>query len=173
MIKPILLRQEESEYITRRFLASCSEDEISYQTIVDVVWGDEKLCATGRVDRLQTLSEADVNHWCDRSLYVFSNLSSVARVSLPLPNNDYRPPFSILALYHSNLRWFHEIPPHGLPVLTPWGRETKVVAVLVEVLGTDFRLLKTSPDRCKLRDELQIPHLENPRVNLSDSAGRK
>ncbi|KAJ3773023.1 DNA topoisomerase [Lentinula raphanica] len=35
------------EYITRRFLASCSEDAIGNQTTVDVVCGDEKFYATG------------------------------------------------------------------------------------------------------------------------------
>ncbi|KAJ3930635.1 MAG: DNA topoisomerase [Lentinula lateritia] len=35
------------DYITRRFLASCSEDAIGNQTTVDVVCGDEKFYATG------------------------------------------------------------------------------------------------------------------------------
>ncbi|KAJ3772884.1 hypothetical protein FB446DRAFT_772141 [Lentinula raphanica] len=125
--------------------------------------------------RLQTLSEADVNHWYDRFVHVLSNLSRVARVLLPLPVvSDFETFYfqmlnilvstcRLLVLYQTflsareyfvrtgndaNPRWFHEVRPHGLPILISWGRETMAVAesILVQVLEMDFRLLGTSPD---------------------------
>lgn len=44
------------DYITRRFLASCSEDAIGNQTTVDVVCGDEKFYATGKISKYHTQS---------------------------------------------------------------------------------------------------------------------
>lgn len=35
------------EYITRRFLASCSKDALGWETTVDVVCGGEEFSATG------------------------------------------------------------------------------------------------------------------------------
>ncbi|KAJ3740190.1 hypothetical protein DFH05DRAFT_1406158 [Lentinula detonsa] len=125
--------------------------------------------------RLQTLSESDVNHWYDRFVHVLSNLSRVARVLLPLPVvSDFETFYfqmlnilvhtcRLLILYQTflsareyfvrtgndtNPRWFQEVRPHGLNILTTWGRETMAVAesILVQVLEMDFRLLGTSPD---------------------------
>ncbi|KAJ4474496.1 hypothetical protein J3R30DRAFT_3509551 [Lentinula aciculospora] len=125
--------------------------------------------------RLQTLSEADVNHWYDRFVHVLSNLSRIARILLPLPVvSDFETFYfqmlnilvhtcRLLILYQtflsareyfvrtgndSNSRWFQEVRPHGLTILTSWGRETMAVAesILVQVLEMDFRLLGTSPD---------------------------
>ncbi|KAJ3866388.1 hypothetical protein EV359DRAFT_36741 [Lentinula novae-zelandiae] len=125
--------------------------------------------------RLQSLSETDVNHWHDRFVHVLSDLSRVARVLLPLPVvSDFETFYfqmlnilvqtcRLLILYQTflsareyfvrtgndtNPRWFQEVHPHGLPILTQWGRETMAVAesILVQVLEMDYRLLGTSPD---------------------------
>ena len=37
------------EYITRRFLASCSKDALGWQTTVDVKYGEEEFYATGEL----------------------------------------------------------------------------------------------------------------------------
>ena len=37
------------EYITRRFLASCSKDALGWQTTIDVEYGEEEFYATGTV----------------------------------------------------------------------------------------------------------------------------
>lgn len=37
------------EFITRRFLAGCSKDAEGFETTVDVDYGEEQFCATGRL----------------------------------------------------------------------------------------------------------------------------
>jgi DNA topoisomerase III len=40
------------EYITRRFLASCSKDAVGFETTVDAVCGEEEFYATGKMDKV-------------------------------------------------------------------------------------------------------------------------
>ncbi|KAJ3752105.1 DNA topoisomerase, partial [Lentinula raphanica] len=60
------------EYITRRFLASCSEDAIGNQTTVDVVCGDEKFYATGLIVTAKNYLEVDpYDKWVNNVLPEF------------------------------------------------------------------------------------------------------
>ncbi|KAJ3724784.1 prokaryotic type I DNA topoisomerase [Lentinula raphanica] len=60
------------EYITRRFLASCSEDAIGNQTTVDIVCCDEKFYATGLTVTAQNYLEVDpYDKWVNNVLPEF------------------------------------------------------------------------------------------------------
>ncbi|KAM5534558.1 hypothetical protein V8D89_011762 [Ganoderma adspersum] len=60
------------EYITRRFLASCSKDALGWQTTVDVKYGEEVFYATGLTIRERNYLEVfPYDKWSDKELPQF------------------------------------------------------------------------------------------------------
>ncbi|KAI0373951.1 prokaryotic type I DNA topoisomerase [Pilatotrama ljubarskyi] len=60
------------EYITRRFLASCSKDALGWQTTVDVEYGEEEFYATGLIIRERNYLEVfPYDKWSDKELPEF------------------------------------------------------------------------------------------------------
>ncbi|KAI0339862.1 prokaryotic type I DNA topoisomerase [Trametopsis cervina] len=61
------------EYITRRFLASCSKDALGWETTIDVVCGDEQFYASGLMVRERNyLDVFPYDKWSDKELPNFA-----------------------------------------------------------------------------------------------------